>query len=327
MPNDLEGGLWRNTRNKQKQTNAAPSLPADTQRYICTGWSRESPTQPWLLVYNFVMPFIAIATVTAVGFALEMKFIFPSLGPTAFLHFALPGQPAASPKNTLVAHLIGIIAGVFSLLVTGVWFHEQNTLQVIEQGVPVAWDRIFCAAISVALTCCCMLLFKVPHPPAGATTLIVSLGILKKPTDLMVIMAAVLVLTIEAFVINRIFRTDIIYPIWSVPSGQTKQHKLMSLKEKLTDLTVDNFVECYVLCMGIEEEEMRGIMNKLLPFAVDNHQSLNQRTDYRTKMPYAVHYLVEYSHRMHISRLTSQKVEWPTAKVASANEPYVWSNK
>ncbi|HEX2027928.1 MAG TPA: HPP family protein [Nitriliruptorales bacterium] len=45
---------------------------------------------------------------------------------------------------------------------------------------------------------------KVPHPPAGATTLIVSLGILRTPLDLAGLMAAVVLLVVQGFVINRV---------------------------------------------------------------------------------------------------------------------------
>jgi CBS domain-containing membrane protein len=41
-------------------------------------------------------------------------------------------------------------------------------------------------------------LLRMPHAPAGATTLIVGLGILKTPGDLIVIVLAVLLVTIVA---------------------------------------------------------------------------------------------------------------------------------
>ncbi len=52
-----------------------------------------------------------------------------------------------------------------------------------------------------------------PHPPAGATTLIVSLGILSEPWQLAVLMLAVVLLTIQGFVINRMAGID--YPVWA----------------------------------------------------------------------------------------------------------------
>ena len=58
-----------------------------------------------------------------------------------------------------------------------------------------------------------MVLFKSPHPPAGATTLIISLGILTKPWQLLLLLVAVVLLTLQAFAINRL--AGIPYPLWN----------------------------------------------------------------------------------------------------------------
>jgi CBS-domain-containing membrane protein len=58
-----------------------------------------------------------------------------------------------------------------------------------------------------------MVWFWVPHPPAGATTLIVSLGLITSIPKLVVLMLAVLLLVIQGFAINR--AAGVPYPIWS----------------------------------------------------------------------------------------------------------------
>ena len=58
-----------------------------------------------------------------------------------------------------------------------------------------------------------MVLLRVPHPPAGATTLIVSLGLIQQPWQLVVLMVAVFLLTGQAFVINRLAGVN--YPAWA----------------------------------------------------------------------------------------------------------------
>ena len=60
------------------------------------------------------------------------------------------------------------------------------------------------AAVSLSATGTFMVLLDLSHPPAGATTLIVSLGIISKPRELVIIKVAVLLLVIQAFVINRV---------------------------------------------------------------------------------------------------------------------------
>ena len=50
------------------------------------------------------------------------------------------------------------------------------------------------------------------HPPAGATTMIVSLGIVAKLGYLPIIEIAVVLLAVQAFAINRL--AGLPYPIW-----------------------------------------------------------------------------------------------------------------
>ena len=58
-----------------------------------------------------------------------------------------------------------------------------------------------------------MILFNVVHPPAAATTLIISLGIITTPVHLLIIELAVVALVLQAIVVNRLAGVD--YPIWA----------------------------------------------------------------------------------------------------------------
>jgi CBS-domain-containing membrane protein len=58
-----------------------------------------------------------------------------------------------------------------------------------------------------------MVLARAPHPPAGATTLIVSLGLLPHLSQLAVLMFAVVLLVLQAIIINRL--AGVAYPLWS----------------------------------------------------------------------------------------------------------------
>ena len=96
--------------------------------------------------------------------------LFPSLGPTVMLFFESPEQPSSRPFNTLVGHCVGLFAGVACLYAFGL------------QHVPAAPARgltplhVIAGALSVAVTTFVLTWLKKPHPPAGATTLIVSPG-------------------------------------------------------------------------------------------------------------------------------------------------------
>ncbi len=155
----------------------------------------------------FINGVIAIAVMAAAAFATGQPFVFPSLGPTAFLLFYTPLLPAACPRNTLGGHLIGAAAGYLAL----VTFRLTGAAPALATHVTAA--RVGAAALSLGLTSGAMVWARVPHPPAGATTLIVSLGILRKPPQLAVLMVAVVLLVVQGFIINRL--AGIEYPVWS----------------------------------------------------------------------------------------------------------------
>jgi CBS-domain-containing membrane protein len=77
----------------------------------------------------------------------------------------------------------------------------------------IHWARVLAAALSLALTGALMILLGVVHPPAGATTLIVSLGFITQPVHLLVVELAVALLVLQALAVNRLVGID--YPLWS----------------------------------------------------------------------------------------------------------------
>lgn len=157
-------------------------------------------------LFAFVNGVVAIGLMAAAALVTGAPFIFPSLGPTAFLLFQTPLLPAACPRNALGGHAIGAAAGYLALVLFGL---SDNAPALVEG---VAWSRVGAAALSLGLTSGAMVWARVPHPPAGATTLIVSLGILREPWQLGVLMIAVLLLVAQGFIINRLAGID--YPLW-----------------------------------------------------------------------------------------------------------------
>ncbi|MPY95790.1 MAG: HPP family protein [Acidimicrobiia bacterium] len=156
---------------------------------------------------------IAIAAMALVAHVTREPFIFPSLGPTAFLLFYTPLLPASSPRNTIGGHLIGAAAGYLGLVVFGL----TDAAPALAEGV--TGERVGAAALSLGLTSGAMVWARVPHPPAGATTLIVSLGILREPSQLLVLMVAVCLLVLQGLAINRLAGID--YPLWSAPPARS----------------------------------------------------------------------------------------------------------
>jgi CBS domain-containing membrane protein len=161
---------------------------------------------PVLALFSFINGCLSIGIMALAALVTDAPFVFPSLGPTAFLLFYTPTAPAAAPRNVIIGHAIGAAAGYLSLVVFGL----QDAGPAIAVGV--TWPRVLAAGLSLGLTSGLMVLLRAPHPPAGATTLIIALGILRKPWQIGVLMLAVVLLTVQGFVINRL--AGVRYPVW-----------------------------------------------------------------------------------------------------------------
>ncbi len=153
---------------------------------------------------------VSIALMSVIALLTREPFVFPSLGPTAFLLFYSPHTAAASPRNTFLGHLVGVVCGYVALSAFGL-LHAGPALST---GITVA--RAAAAGLSLGLTAGIMVWLRVPHPPAGATTLIVSLGILTRPDQLAILMVGVVILLAQGYAINRLAGLD--YPLWAPTS-------------------------------------------------------------------------------------------------------------
>ncbi|WP_409496819.1 HPP family protein [Amycolatopsis sp. cmx-11-12] len=157
-------------------------------------------------VYSAINSFISIALIATAAMLSHQPLVFPSLGPTAFLLFSTPTLPTASPRNTVLGHLIGIGAGALGLAITGL-------LAVPPNLADVTFPRVLAAAIALGLTCGLMPLLGLSHPPAAATTLIIALGLLRTPHQLLVTFLGVLLITAQGIAINRL--AGVRYPLWA----------------------------------------------------------------------------------------------------------------
>lgn len=140
-------------------------------------------------LYAGVLSLLTLAGVGLVGLVTHLPWLFPSLGPTVMLFFESPDQPAARPLNTLVGHGVGLAAGIACFYGFGV-----DALQAAPVG-GLTGAHLLAGATSVAVTTFVLTRIDLPHPPAGATTLIVSLGILHTPTHFLTMAAAVVLVT------------------------------------------------------------------------------------------------------------------------------------
>jgi CBS-domain-containing membrane protein len=169
--------------------------------------TRQHSSRVVLGVFAFVNGVVSIAVMSLAAIVTGAPFVFPSLGPTAFLLFYTPLAASACPRNSMYGHAIGAASGYLALVVFGLTDHGP----ALVEGVTGA--TLGAAALSLGLTSGLMVWCGVPHPPACATTLIVSLGIIREPWQLVVLMLAVALLVLQGYVINHLAGID--YPRWA----------------------------------------------------------------------------------------------------------------
>ncbi|HKV42440.1 MAG TPA: HPP family protein, partial [Blastocatellia bacterium] len=104
--------------------------------------------------FMLINGFVTIGSLALLAMITHTPFIFPSLGPTAFLFFFSPTMPTASPRHTIYGHGIGILCGYGALVVTGLTAAPATIM------VGVTPMRILAAALSLALTGALMIVFK-----------------------------------------------------------------------------------------------------------------------------------------------------------------------
>ena len=165
---------------------------------------RLPPRLVWA-VYVGINGFVTIGLLALLALVTGSPFVFPSLGPAAYLFFFSPLAEASSPRNAILSNAIGLICGYAAFTVTAGFGPPSPTHGSVDGPTVLA------AALSLSATGALMVLFRLSHPPAAATTLIVSLGLIS-PKEFVVLQVAVILLTAYAFVINRL--AGLPYPLW-----------------------------------------------------------------------------------------------------------------
>lgn len=138
-------------------------------------------------IYIALRSGLFLAVPAIIAWLVGEPFIFPSLGPTAYV-LAFRSESKYTAKTVIGGHVCGVAGGLLSyhLMVA------PNSLNMMggvmqESGFLLGAGAVLALVITVLL----MLIFEASHPPACATTLIVSLGILSGWVQAAFIMIAV----------------------------------------------------------------------------------------------------------------------------------------
>jgi CBS domain-containing membrane protein len=132
--------------------------------------------------------------------------IAPPLGATTFICASAPTAPAAAPRNVLYGHAIGLAAGWLSAELFGVW--KIGPALAGSMCAP----HVLASSLALALTTGFMLRWRCHHPPAGATTLVVALGVVKQPIGLLQLELGAAAVVVFATVWHRM--RGVHYPTW-----------------------------------------------------------------------------------------------------------------
>ncbi len=179
---------------------------------------------------------ISMVIMGVAAYLTSWPFIFPSLGPSAFLCFYSPSSPMAAPRNMVLGHGIGAAIGF------GV-YQLSRTLVPPSMSGPM-W--IFIApAISLGVVGMVMVATDILHPPAGSTTMIAAMGLMPHWYSIPVLMGAVAMISLQAYLMHML--AGIQYPLWGpkekdVPMITTILGNLKFEHEKKEDMT-DPFAE------------------------------------------------------------------------------------
>ena len=160
-------------------------------------------------LYALIATAITTSLLAVLAYYLLEPFVFPSVGPTIFILFFTPLGLQAAPRNVLGGQLIGIVCGYLSLVIFGV-----------NSAPPDIFDltgaRMGSAIVALSFTVALMIWLGLPHAPAGATTLIVALGLVHTLPHIAILFTAIVLVVICAFVVNR--SAGIPVPWWRPPT-------------------------------------------------------------------------------------------------------------
>ena len=157
---------------------------------------------------------LAMLTLIAIAWIVDLPLLFPALGPSAFILFSEPFARSAAPRSVILGHTIGISVGYASWQLVSMLTGQVVSL---EQG---GWPILLSASLAMAVCSTLLIYFSCQHPPSCASALIVAMGAASTSVAILGMAAGVLLLTLQATVVNRL--VGLKTPIWSPRADDTR---------------------------------------------------------------------------------------------------------
>jgi hypothetical protein len=131
---------------------------------------------------------LLMLVVGAAAYATSQPFLYPSLGPTAFLQAEFPFHRTSQFRDTTFGHLIGIASGLAAVFILGARSEPQ-----LDISMRLPPRRIGAAALTVTLVIILQLVFNISNPPSAGTGLLFALGFFQpRLIDVVEVLAGVL---------------------------------------------------------------------------------------------------------------------------------------
>jgi CBS domain-containing membrane protein len=200
----------------RRRTGLRPTVPTAVpgsyglKRWLDCRWRNNGNA-----LYTFVGSLLAIGLSGTWAYLVKQPLVFPSLGATTFLIFDTPMADVGTPRNTIIGHTVGVLAGAASLALLGL----LGAPSIYVAGVTLA--RVGAIALAVGLTGGVLRIVRCAHPPAGATTIIVASGLLAEPREMLDVLIGVLLLTVAGWCLNRLMGVPA--AVWSVPRSARRR--------------------------------------------------------------------------------------------------------
>lgn len=121
--------------------------------------------------YAAITSGLVMGAVGALAFFAHQPWLFPSLGPTIFLQAVTPDAPSAKVWNTIAGHAVGVCVGFAALFLFG-----AQTTPAAMSADAMSFARVAATALAVGATVTLQLALNAQHPPAAATTMLITLG-------------------------------------------------------------------------------------------------------------------------------------------------------
>lgn len=162
-----------------------------------------------VIIFVFVAGASSLGIITVAAYLTRLPLLFPPLGPSAYILFHTPMSVTASPRNVVLSHIMAVATGLLWLRLA-VWLFPEATLN--DPSV-LNWYRVAVIALSMGLIGVLMVSLKCTHPPAAASAMIAAMGYLTDFVHILGLIAAVVLLVMDAFFFNRVLG-GLPYPVW-----------------------------------------------------------------------------------------------------------------